>query len=819
MMNLAIVLLSDPKIVMIEEPTTELDSSAIKVFGKLLKNLKTSEKKTIIFTTQNVRDTELADSVAILEKERNFTGTLTEVKRKILKGLYILIISIRDEESSREKIKKTVQEIVEKHIPRLTSLDSTTDSVLKYKVSSSDNKIELSQLFTELGLLPQIQISFKRLSLGEYLEKEQELNSSEPQKKKRIVAIEQFCLLTQAQAIFLMRLFSWKPTKKFIIPYISVIVIVFEVFHILKDDPDEALRTNISAYLPFLWINVSNTIVGFSTINFVQQRESYQNHVLKIAGLNSRAHWLGNFLADLIIQIPLIIGCLISHHFINPLILWKQHIYWIFIFINMIILSYRLSLSRWINSRNFFLMSLLSIFASSTAGLIVLEATHFGLTGYILLLIIDIATTLFVSHLPIQYFMGSIEQIALINPIDFAPESDIYRLVVMILSLGITFFFLINKDPAPSKMARNRETQKKIDLYKAANSGLKGETQTNPAFLKFCSVSKKEDAILDSIVSEVNFELSKGSILGLIGPNRCGRSEILDIYARETFVCSGKILLQDQELPCPSQSLVKIGVCLPTDVFWKDLSLRRHLEIYGRIRGIPSSQIKQAAQDLIDELDLIKYTEIDIRKIEDESVKRKLSVALAVIGAPDLILLDEPTKGLDPVGRKQVWKILKELTRKENKESAILIATNQIEDAELKADRIGIMMNGELKKIDLMDKIKREADYYLKIEGIEWQENNTKFNQMKENIPRHGQHFVFVSGRPQEGKLIFRVSQQNAKESFSAVFPYLADDVDKEDIQGFSFSEKLISEEYEDLTQKMEQQKIMNQNGLDFWNV
>jgi len=173
----------------------------------------------------------------------------------------------------------------------------------------------------------------------------------------------------------------------------------------------------------------------------------------------------------------------------------------------MIILSYRLSLSRWINSRNFFLMSLLSIFASSTAGLIVLEATHFGLTGYILLLIIDIATTLFVSHLPIQYFMGSIEQIALINPIDFAPESDIYRLVVMILSLGITFFFLINKDPAPSKMARNRETQKKIDLCKisdyktlstnflsldkAANSGLKGETQTNPAFLKFCSVSKK----------------------------------------------------------------------------------------------------------------------------------------------------------------------------------------------------------------------------------------------------------------------------------------------------------------------------------------
>jgi len=192
-------------------------------------------------------------------------------------------------------------------------------------------------------------------------------------------------------------------------------------------------------------------------------------------------------------------------------------------------------------------------------------------------------------------------------------------------------------------------------------------------------------------VSDVTFGLSKGSILALIGHNRSGKGEILDLYSRETFLSSGKILLQGQELPCPYKSNIKIGLCLPTNPFWENLSVRQHLEIYGRIKGIPSYQVKQAAQDLINDLNLTEYAEIIIEKIKEEVIKRKLSVALAVLGAPDLIVLDEPTKGLDPTDRKRVWrKILKELTRQDNeKVSAILLATNQMEDAELKADRIG----------------------------------------------------------------------------------------------------------------------------------
>jgi len=201
--------------------------------------------------------------------------------------------------------------------------------------------------------------------------------------------------------------------------------------------------------------------------------------------------------------------------------------------------------------------------------------------------------------------------------------------------------------------------------------------------------------ISDPKVQDLTFGIPKGSILALVGNNRGGKSETLDLYGRETFVSSGKILLQGEKLPCPPYnfSTVKIGFCLSTNAFWEDLTVFEHIKIYAMIKGISTPVIKEAVWGIINGLDLVQYSEIQIRNIKEEAVKRKLSVGLAVLGIPDLVLLDEPTKGLDPAGRNQVWKILKELI---GKESTILMATNQMEDAELKADRTG---NNEFKRL------------------------------------------------------------------------------------------------------------------------
>jgi len=289
----------------------------------------------------------------------------------------------------------------------------------------------------------------------------------------------------------------------------------------------------------------------------------------------------------------------------------------------------------------------------------------------------------------------------------------------------------------------------------------------------------------------------------LIGPNRSGKSEILDLYARETYVSSGTILLQGKELPCPyNDSAIKIGFCLPTNALWKGLSVRQHLEIYARIKGIPSSQIKKAATDLIEALGLGDYAGMATKSIKDKGILRKLSVALAVIGAPDSLILDEPTKGLDSAGRKQVWKILKKM------KSTIFIATNQIEDAEEKADRIGIMMKGRLVKIDPEEKF-----FYLNVTGIKTPEI---FQQLKENIPEAENEFELVEEDIKEGKLTFKILKKIARANFWKAFRALSDDeLDAGEIQDFSFSEKHLSEDVETLARKIDAKiRENNQEGV-----
>jgi len=128
-------------------------------FKKLLEHLKTlKEKKTIIYTAHSVKDAELADRVAILEKGGNLSGTLSQIKEKKLRGQYILIISIRGEETVQLKTKQNVQELLEKDLKNPVLLDGTIDSILKYKISLFENKDKLCKLFPKLANISNIEV-------------------------------------------------------------------------------------------------------------------------------------------------------------------------------------------------------------------------------------------------------------------------------------------------------------------------------------------------------------------------------------------------------------------------------------------------------------------------------------------------------------------------------------------------------------------------------------------------------------------------------------------------------------------------------------
>ena len=184
---------------------------------------------------------------------------------------------------------------------------------------------------------------------------------------------------------------------------------------------------------------------------------------------------------------------------------------------------------------------------------------------------------------------------------------------------------------------------------------------------------------------DLSFGVEKGQILCILGPNGAGKSTTFDVLTQKIPITSGYI-----ERLHPS---LKIGLCNQTNTLWEGLSVIENLNIYACIKGLTNNEANESIEYLLDALSLDQYRKKKVMELS-EGTKRKLNVALCVLGAPDLILLDEPTTGVDPIGRSQIWSLLKALVKK--KECAVIMSTHYMEDAELIADKLG---NNYIKQI------------------------------------------------------------------------------------------------------------------------
>jgi len=181
----------------------------------------------------------------------------------------------------------------------------------------------------------------------------------------------------------------------------------------------------------------------------------------------------------------------------------------------------------------------------------------------------------------------------------------------------------------------------------------------------------------------LSFGVEKGQIFCLLGPNGAGKTTTFDILTKKISFDSGQIEFQGQDF-ADSKILPKIGLCPQSNLLWDLLTVKEHLKVYSYIKGV--SNMDENIRFLMRELGLETYSHKKVSQLSG-GTKRKLCVALAVLGAPDIILLDESTTGVDPIGRNQIWNLLKSICKK--KSVTILLSTHYIEDAELVADKLG----------------------------------------------------------------------------------------------------------------------------------
>jgi len=194
-------------------------------------------------------------------------------------------------------------------------------------------------------------------------------------------------------------------------------------------------------------------------------------------------------------------------------------------------------------------------------------------------------------------------------------------------------------------------------------------------------------------VVDVNFGVRTHECFGLLGPNGAGKSTTLNTVTATIPQTMGSICYNGIETHEAKLGEVSMGYCPQHDILWKELTLREHIEFFLSIRGYDTKDAKNYATQYINAAGLEEHQN---KRVDDLSggTKRKLSILIAICGYPECILLDEPTAGMDPSTRRLIWDIVKQTKRMND--SALIMTTHSMEEAEELCDRLAILVNGRL---------------------------------------------------------------------------------------------------------------------------
>ncbi len=211
---------------------------------------------------------------------------------------------------------------------------------------------------------------------------------------------------------------------------------------------------------------------------------------------------------------------------------------------------------------------------------------------------------------------------------------------------------------------------------------------------------------------DLSLTVDNGEVLGILGPNGAGKSTLVRQITTELVPTSGSVRVFGADA-ISQPNLVKgyMGV-LPQEatLFW-GLSVRHHLRIFGKLRGLPSKAASRRAEELISDLDLEEHRDKATETLSG-GLKRRVLVGIASIADPPLLVLDEPTVGLDPQSRHALWDVLRGYRRRG---STVLLTTHYMEEAEALCDRVGIIQDGTLLALDTVEGLKTAIGYEFKI--------------------------------------------------------------------------------------------------------
>lgn len=211
---------------------------------------------------------------------------------------------------------------------------------------------------------------------------------------------------------------------------------------------------------------------------------------------------------------------------------------------------------------------------------------------------------------------------------------------------------------------------------------------------------------------DISLTGNRGEILGILGPNGAGKTTLVRQITTELMPTSGSVHVMGYDaIREPTKVKTLLGVVPQEAMLFDYLTVFQHLRIFAKLRGFKARDSAKRADELVTELRLGQHRDVPIRDLSG-GLRRRILVGIAALAQPSVLVLDEPTTGLDPQSRRDLWSSLR---RYRDAGALILITTHYMEEAEALCDRVGIILDGKLLALDTVANLRSINDYEYKI--------------------------------------------------------------------------------------------------------
>src|SRR5271154_4173073 len=205
-------------------------------------------------------------------------------------------------------------------------------------------------------------------------------------------------------------------------------------------------------------------------------------------------------------------------------------------------------------------------------------------------------------------------------------------------------------------------------------------------------------------VNDISFNVAQQEIFGLLGPNGAGKTTLIRMMTTLTPPTSGTARIAGHDIRTDANGVrFAMGVIPQALTSDPELTAVENMEVHAKLYGVPRQKRGQIIHDLLSDVDLLKFRDALVRTFSG-GMRRRLEIARGLVHSPQIMFLDEPTTGLDPVSRTNVWEMIRAL--RDRSELTILITTHYMDEADKLCDQIAIVDHGKLAALDTPDRLK-----------------------------------------------------------------------------------------------------------------